>query len=169
VFKRHKDNKSYYQQSEKIIYWTLEFKIVIKENDVLKNDIHTIVLHGQVNENLSLKDIIENFAQDKTKYYSNNHLFMNEIKDKLSQPEKIAPYIEKPHLEEFKNLITPKQPGSGGENTDLKDAADFKLPDDKYDLKVGNVKLVSVDRVKSLKEALENTIVYEYPSIYLVI
>ena len=53
----------------------------------------------------------------------------------------------------------------------LKEAAPERSWDNRYDLnypKLG-LKLVRVDRMNSLKEVLENTIVFEYPTLYLVI
>lgn len=170
IFKRHQNNQSYYHQGEKTIFWTLEFKIVCQENGEIQDKMHTILLHEPVNENFAMKDIIKTFVEDKTKYYSENHLFLNELKDtKLSDPSKINAYVEVPNSEEFKTLITPKKPGSGEEQKDVEAKNIPAQNQDNYDIKIHNTRVVRVDKVKSLKEVFENTIVNEYPSVYLVI
>lgn len=59
--KRHTDNKSYYSQSEKIVFWTLEIKIILSLNGELQKEVHTITLHDQINENYTINTIIQNF------------------------------------------------------------------------------------------------------------
>lgn len=166
VFKRHIDNSSYYDQNEKVIHWTLEFKLIMLNNKNPETQTRTVLLPDVKNENLSVESIIEDFALDKTKYYSQNHLFLNEIKDKLLGYEKIEAYLEKRPAEEFKNLIVPKKPGTG-EEVPVENEQTLAF-DNKYDIEINNMKLCRVDKVRSLKEALENTVVCEYPTLYLL-
>lgn len=67
VFKRHQINQSFYNQSEKIIYWTLELKIEKSRADK-KVNFETIILHKTMNENFSLLSIVEELSKGRTIY-----------------------------------------------------------------------------------------------------
>ena len=180
VFKRHQSNKSYYSQSEKTIFWTIEILIGLREDKNETREMHSWLIQSPTNENILIRDIIQNFIDDKTKYYSSkSHLFINENKEKLVNESSISVYIEKCNSEEFKKLITPKAPGNGGNKQEESYKAEeeppqFKLPEaidnnNKYDLKIGKAKLLKVDKSSSMKDILESSIVYEYPTLYLLI
>ncbi|CAI2376957.1 unnamed protein product [Moneuplotes crassus] len=168
VFMRHQNNKTYYSQNDKTIFWTLEFRIILKSGGKYEKP-RIIRLSKCVNEKFLIKNILNDFCTDKTQYYEEHHLFMNDIKPKLEDPSKIQLYLERTKPEEFKHLITPKQPGNPdqvqvGEIPVRPVVAASLTPFGPSD-----VALTSVNKTLSLKEILDGTVVLEHPTLYMVI
>ena len=88
----------------------------MKDDEDSSRETHSCIIQNQINENFLMRDIIQSFIDDKTKYYSpKSHLFMNEKKEKLTDQINILALIEKCNAVEFNKLITPKAPGSGAQ------------------------------------------------------
>lgn len=127
----------------------------------LKNEARpkVIILNNTINENFSIDTIINEFWSDKTKYYQENHLFISDLKDKLSKPEDIMVY----------KSVSPVVVQLEENDPEAEPKIVEPVSEPWYDIKICNEKLQKVDRVRSLQEVFENNIINEYPSLYLII
>ena len=150
---RHKNNQSYYNQPEKVIYWTIELKLVIGIQDFKSSVQKSIILHDPINENLSIDTILDNFVTDKTKYYGENHLFIHENQDKLSKINDWDAYIDVYQTEKYENSTNKNEAEDNKQSEDRNKRIEIKP-----DLEYGKSKLIQLDKKCSLMDALKKVI-----------
>lgn len=166
IFKRHQTNKSYYNQNEKIIFWTIELKIIDPQN---RNEIVSLILEP-INENFSIETILTELFSDKSKYHGENHLYIHDNLTRFADISKISAYVEITSNDQFSLLMNPKQPQQQNSEEPAESAIPLpELPIRNVDLVLGKLNLTKVEKCQSLLETLKYSIIFEYPSIYIQI